>query len=160
MFCALIYINCKLNLERYLTSQRNISRKKSFLCSYCLYGRSDFRFYLMLDSVHDWFMAGFLGKTLGAEELWRVLLNVNWCVNGHCDLWRSPPWESGEVFTDLVLCPLFFPSSAFKKSFHSRNACDTVIDRIKVENLILWDSSGPLSLNRHDTRSWHSKNTA
>lgn len=54
-------------------------------------------------------MAGFLGKTLGAEELWRVLLNVNWCVNGHCDLWRSPPWESGEVFTDLVLCPLFFP---------------------------------------------------
>lgn len=49
--------------------------------------------------------------------------------------------------------PFFFPSSAFKKSFHSRNACDAVIDRIKVENLILWDSSGPLSLNRHDTRS-------
>lgn len=86
-------------------------------------------------------MVGFLGKTQGTEELWGVLLNVNWCVNGHCDLWKTPLWESGEVFTDLVLCPLFFffPLQCFQKKLLPQQKClqhYRVSDRIKVENLI------------------------
>lgn len=58
-------------------------------------------------------MAGFLGKTPGA---WTTVESADQCklMNGHCDLWKTPPWESRGC-SQILFFVRFIPLSAFSK---------------------------------------------
>lgn len=58
-------------------------------------------------------MAGFLGKTPGA---WTTVESADQCklMNGHCDLWKTPPWESRGC-SQILFFVHFIPPSAFSR---------------------------------------------
>lgn len=122
MCCALIYIKCELNLGRENQTVSNSTKRYIrkmlllqlllLLCSYEK-GFLDFSWCWTQAVVDLW--QGFWAKLLVHKQLWGVLINVNWCVNGHCDLWKTRPWESGGCSL-ILFCVLFFsPPSAFRK---------------------------------------------
>lgn len=92
--------------------------KKNFFCSYCCYMKNG-----LLDISWCWIQSvvdlwrGFWAKLLVHKQRWRVLINVNWCVNGHCDLWKTPLWESRgcSLILFCVLFLFFFSSQCFQK---------------------------------------------
>lgn len=124
---ALIYIKCELNLGRENQTVCNSTKRydrKSLCRSYSCYcedekGVLDFSWCWIQSVVDLW--RGFWAKLLVHKQLLRVLINVNWCVNGHCDLWKTPPWESRGCSL-ILFSVLFFPPVLSENSCHSRNA--------------------------------------
>lgn len=96
--CALIYIKCQLNLGRENQMVSNNPQKyvtiKLLLQLLVLLrsyekGLLDFKWCWTQSVVDLWWT--FWAKLLVHKQLLRVLINVNWYVNRHCDLWNHPP---------------------------------------------------------------------
>lgn len=132
---ALIYVKLRTNPgqgekpNRIQHHKGNTLGKQSFCCCGMFsYEKRGFNFSFLDAGLSPWLIygRGFWAKLLMHKQPWGLLINVNWCVNGHCDLWKTPPRESGGCSL-ILFCALFFfhlylPQCFQKNSCRSRNA--------------------------------------